>query len=129
MADPRADLTDVQVENFLGLVLRTGVILAGIIVLLGGILYLGQHGGATIDRRVFRSEPADLRSFSGIIHDAAALDSRGIIQLGLLLLVATPVARVFFSIIAFLIERDHIYVMISALVLAILLLSLAGWIP
>jgi hypothetical protein len=34
-------------------------------------------------------EPADLRSVSGIIADARGLQSRGLIQLSLLLLVAT----------------------------------------
>ena len=48
--------------------------------------------------------------------------------LGLLLLIATPVARVLFSAIAFAIERDGMYVVITLVVLAILMLSLFGWI-
>jgi uncharacterized membrane protein len=120
-------LTDVQVEQFLGSLLRAGVILSSIIVLAGGILYLAQFGRTTTDKRIFQSEPADLRSVSGIVHDAIALDSHGIIQFGLLLLIATPVARVFFSVIAFAIEGDKLYVVIALIVLGILLFSLSGF--
>jgi hypothetical protein len=67
-------------------------------VLAGGIHYLIQFGGATPDYKVFRGEPGGLRHPFEIIHEAIHLDARGIIQLGLLLLIATPVARVaFFS--------------------------------
>ena len=55
------------------------------------------------------------------------MNGRAIIQLGLLLLIATPVARVLFSAIAFAIERDYMYVVITLIVLAILLYSLFGW--
>jgi uncharacterized membrane protein len=119
-------LTDVQVEQFLGSLLRAGVILSSIVVLAGGILYLIQFGQSTTDKRIFQSEPAELRSVSGIVRDAIALDSRGIIQFGLLLLIATPVARVFFSAIAFAMEGDKLYVLIALIVLAILLFSLSG---
>src|ERR1700732_2252602 len=126
MSPRTSRLTDVQVEQFLGSLLRAGVILSSIVVLAGGILYLAQFGRTTTDKRIFQSEPADLRSVSGIVHEAMALDSRGIIQFGLLLLIATPVARVFFSVIAFAIEGDKIYVGIALIVLGILLYSLSG---
>ena len=54
------------------------------------------------------------------------MSARAIIQLGLLLLIATPVARVLFSAIAFALERDSMYVVITLIVLAILLYSLLG---
>jgi uncharacterized membrane protein len=127
MSSRTSRLTDVQVEQFLGSLLRAGVILSSIVVLAGGILYLRQFGQTTTDRRIFQSEPADLRGVSGIVRDAIALDSRGIIQFGLLLLIATPVARVFFSVIAFAIERDKLYVLIALIVLGILLFSLSGF--
>jgi hypothetical protein len=62
-------------------------------VLLGGIVYLVRHGEETPDYLVFVGAPADLRGVSGIVADALTFSGRGIIQLGLLLLVATPVAR------------------------------------
>jgi uncharacterized membrane protein len=115
---------DEQVEQALGNLLRAGVVLAAAVVVAGGALYLDRHGGELADHRVFVGEPADLRSPGGIVADALALSSRGIIQLGLLLLVATPVARVVFSALAFVRQRDFLYVILTLIVLTVLLFSL-----
>ena len=116
--------TDERVELMLAHLLRLGVSLAAVVVLIGGVLYLVRHGSEPAEHRVFHGEPADLRSPSGIVADALALSSRGLIQLGLLLLVATPVARVAFSVFAFLRQRDVTYVVLTLTVLAVLLYSL-----
>ena len=71
------------------------------IVPLGGVYYLFQDGGQTQDYHVFRSEPRAQRSIGGIVKDALSGSSIGIIQLGLLILLAAPVARVVFSVVAF----------------------------
>jgi len=111
----------------MGNLLRAGVILAAAVVLVGGIFYLIHYGATSPDYRVFRGEPADLRSVSGIFADAIDLRSRGLIQLGLLLLVATPVARVVFSVFAFARQHDLTYVVLTLIVLAVLIYSLVGW--
>jgi len=118
--------TDEKTEYIIGNLLRAGVTLAAIVVLAGGILYLVRYGHSPADYRVFRGEPTDLRHVSGIVRDALALHSRGIIQLGLLLLIATPVARVAFAVFAFAAEGDKMYVVVSLIVLAILMFSLIG---
>jgi uncharacterized membrane protein len=118
--------TDQKIEQIVGNLLRAGVLLSAVVVLCGGVLYLIQYGHAPADYRVFRGEPTDLKSVSGILRAAFALDSRGIIQLGLLLLIATPVARVAFSIFGFAKEKDRMYVAFTVIVLLILLYSLIG---
>ncbi len=118
--------TDQKIENIVGNLLRAGVLLSAVVVLCGGILYLIKYGHAPADYRIFRGEPTDLTSVSGILRAAFALDSRGIIQLGLLLLIATPVARVAFSIFGFAEEKDRMYVAFTVIVLLILLYSLIG---
>ena len=118
---------DQRIEVIIGGLLRTGVILAGAVVLFGAVVYLARHGGEAPSYAVFRGEPASLKSPSAIVHGALSISGRAIIQLGLLLLIATPVARVLFSAIAFAIERDYMYVIITLVVLAILLYSLFGW--
>lgn len=85
-----------------------------------------QYGLTAPDFRIFHGESKELRSIPGILTYALSLDSRGIIQLGLLLLIATPVARVIFSVIAFALQRDLTYVIVTSIVLALLLYSLAG---
>lgn len=116
--------SDKQFEGVIATLLTAGVALAAVVVLSGGILYLYRYGSASPDYRLFRGEPSDLRNLSGIIKDAAAFRSRGIIQLGLLLLIATPVARVALSVFAFLQQRDRLYVGITLAVLALLLYSM-----
>ena len=118
--------TDRRIDEIMGLLLRTGVIIAASIVLLGGIVYLVRHPLPAINYRKFQGEPQQYKSISGIFRDAMAFHGRGLIQLGLLLLIATPVARVIFSVFAFLYERDWKYVIFTLIVLGLLLFSLFG---
>jgi uncharacterized membrane protein len=117
---------DPRLQRVVGNLLRFGVLLAAAVVLLGGIAYLARHGAAIPDYRVFRGQPDHLRSLAGIVRSALALDERGVVQLGLVLLVATPIARVAIAGIAFVFERDRTYVLVALLVLALLLWSLVG---
>ena len=118
--------TDQYVEEWIGNLLRLGVTLAAAVVLLGGTVYLVRHGFAAPQYHVFVGEPTDLRSLSGIVKDAFAFRGRGLIQLGLLLLIATPLARVAFSVAAFAVRGDRLYVVVALIVLAVLICSLAG---
>jgi uncharacterized membrane protein len=124
--DPTIPPRDPRLQQAVGTLLRVGVLLAAAVVLTGGIAYLARHGAAVPDYHVFRGQPATLRSLTGIVRSAFALDERGIIQLGLLLLVATPIARVAIAGVAFAFERDRTYVLVALLVLALLLKSLLG---
>jgi uncharacterized membrane protein len=118
--------TDRRVEGIIGNLLRAGVILSALVVLAGGAVFLVRHGHSAADYRVFRGEPIELRHIGGIVRAALALHGRGIIQFGLLLLIATPIARVAFSIFGFAAEKDRMYVGFTLLVLLILLYSLIG---
>jgi uncharacterized membrane protein len=93
-------------------------------VLFGGILYLFRFGTSSPHHAVFQGEPLPLRTVPGILALTAHGDPRGIIAFGILLLMATPVARVVFSVWAFARERDRLYVGITLVVLALLLYSL-----
>jgi uncharacterized membrane protein len=118
--------TDEFIENIIGQMLRAGVISAMVIVLAGAVVYLWKYGHTTPSYAIFKGEPAEFRDLSGIL--AAALDfrGRGLIQLGLLVLIATPVARVIFSVAAFALQRDRLYVLVTLIVLSVLLFSLFG---
>lgn len=111
-------------ELLIGTLLRVGVILSAIVVLIGGILYLLHNGSAPPTVHVFAGEPSALRTIPGIVASAIHRDGRGVIALGLLLLVATPVARVAFTLITFIHQRDWTFVLITAIVLAALLSTL-----
>jgi uncharacterized membrane protein len=117
---------DRSVEIFLGEILRGGVLLAALVVFLGGVWFLAQSYDVPQNYRTFRGEPADLRAVPQIVHQAMALRPPGLIQFGLLLLIATPVARVMFSVLGFALERDWMYVALTLLVLALLVYTLTS---
>ena len=118
--------SDERLEALLGNVLRWGVVTAAAVVALGATVFLVRHGSERPLYQVFRGEPADLRTVPGILGDAWAGRGRGLIQLGLLLLIATPVMRVVLSAGIFAVQRDRRYVLFTLIVLAVLLYSMFG---
>jgi len=122
----KSDWTDQKIEVVIANLLRAGVTLSAMVVLVGGLIFLIRHGLSIPHYRAFAGEPSDLREWKGVVRAALALRGRGIIQLGLLFLIATPVARVAFSAFAFALERDWLYVGVASFVLAVLLYSLLG---
>jgi uncharacterized membrane protein len=120
------EVDDKRVEVFLGKMLRWGVLLAALVVFVGGAWFLAESHDVPQNYRTFRGEPADLRAVPQIVHQAVALRPLGLIQFGLLLLIATPVARVAFSVLGFALERDWMYVVMTLLVLALLVYTLTS---
>jgi uncharacterized membrane protein len=119
-------ITDYSIEVILGYVLRIGVILSAAIVLTGATIFIIRHGHDPANYRIFRGEPSDYRTIPGVVRNALRGRGRGLIQLGLLVLIATPIARVVFSVAGFVLERDRLYVAFTLIVLTVLLYSLLG---
>ena len=117
-------VTDQGIEKVVSVVLRTGVILSGSVVLLGGIYFLLRHGSEPVNYRVFQAQTFSGHYIVEIVRGALQLRGRSIIQLGALCLIATPIVRVIVSLIGFALERDRTYVLITSIVLVILLYSL-----
>jgi uncharacterized membrane protein len=117
----------VDMEQVIGLMLRWGVIASAIVTSVGGILYLVQAGGKP--RPVlhhFTGEAHSERNIGDIFQNAVKGQSTAIIEIGILILIATPIARVIFSIFAFLVEKDYLYTVFTVIVLGIILYSLLG---
>jgi uncharacterized membrane protein len=124
VADP---YDDQKVEVALGNLLRYGVLLSAIVTAIGGCVYLVRHGEEPVGdryREFGEGTPSELRSPRGTIKEATEGRGRALVQLGLLLLIATPVARVAFSALAFARQRDFLYVGMTLFVFALLLFSL-----
>jgi uncharacterized membrane protein len=118
-------ITDQKLEVAIGRMLQIGVMLAAAVVVVGGILYLHQETGPRPDYSHFSSGvPERFRSPAEVVPNALHGRARSIIQLGLLILIATPIARVIFAAAGFLLERDYLYVCVSLIVFAVLLYSL-----
>ena len=126
MEDKKYVMNDERIDQIIGNLLRIAVMLSAVFVITGAVIYLMRHGTEMPDYGVFTGVPKNLRGLREIIEAAWQIRSVGIIQLGLLLLIATPVARVIFSVFAFLIQRDYMYVVFTLIVLSVLLLSLTG---
>ena len=108
---------DQRIEIVLAHLLRGGVLLAAFVVLAGAVLYLGSHPREYVDYHTFHAEPEQLRGVHGVFDSALQGQATGIMQLGLLLLIATPIVRVIFSVFAF---------AFTVIVLTVLLYSLFG---
>ncbi len=124
MASGRGTIKDEEFDALLAAVLRAGVVVSALVVIVGGAVFLARHGTERPSYHVFRGEPGDLRSVAGIGVSAVRGGGRGLVQLGLLLLIATPIARVVFSVAGFIRERDWLYVVVTLIVLALLAYSL-----
>jgi len=121
---PGGRWSDHAVEQLIGRLLQAGVLLSAIIAAVGGVMLLAQRGGMPADYSVFRGEPDTLRSIGGIVRGSLALRGDAIAQLGLVVLIATPIARVAFTLVAFILQRDRTYALVTTLVLALLLYGL-----
>jgi uncharacterized membrane protein len=126
LRDKLQEWLDQRIEIVLAQLLRLGVLTSAVVVLAGAVLYFTSHARDHADYHIFRGEPEQLRSVRGVLHAALAGETTGILQLGLLLLIATPIARVVFSVFAFALEGDRMYVAFTLIVLSVLLYSLFG---
>ena len=124
MSEPAGQSESRELEGRLGNLLRAGVTLAAGVVLIGAVVYIARHGQEQPSYHTFRGEPSDLRTFEGILNGCWGLRGRSIIQLGLLMLIATPISRVVFAAYGFARQRDWMYVGISSIVLTLLLYGL-----
>jgi uncharacterized membrane protein len=105
-------MTDERIQQTIGVLLRAGVVISAVLVGSGAVWYLAVHGG----------DPVNVRP-------AAPMERGGphlLMLAGLVVLIATPVTRVAFSLAAFLLERDYVYVAISSFVLLVLLASIGS---
>jgi uncharacterized membrane protein len=117
---------DKDVEQLMGTLLRFGVILSGIIVVAGGSIYLVRHGHETPEYRAFTGPNARWDNLPSIVKGVCGGHGKELIQLGVVMLIATPIARILFSIWAFLVEKDYLYVTLTVIVLGVILFSMLG---
>ena len=117
-------------DLYIGKILRYGVLTSCIITFVGGIIYIFQAQGTMPDYSPvligdnFAGTADYLRELSTIVPRMLEADGAAIIQFGVIVLIATPILRVIFSAIAFLIEKDYLYVVITLIVLTIIIANM-----
>ena len=119
-----AKFKDTDIQVIIGQVLRTGVYLSIGIVCFGGLFYIYRHGHSIADHSVFKGVPDFVSTPGGIINGILTLRGQAIIQAGIVLLIATPIIRVAFSAVGFIMEKDYLYTAITLLVLLIIFASM-----
>jgi uncharacterized membrane protein len=116
--------SDQKMEAEMGLVLRAGVILSCSLMLAGGVLYMLRHGGERESFAMFHGERPSLENVRGIWQEVRSGSARGIIQLSVLFMIATPVMRVAFAVYGFARQRHWLFTAISLTVLGLLIFGL-----
>lgn len=114
------------IDKEIGMLLRAGVALSAALIAFGGLIYLVHNGHTFPSYHRFTGVPSELNSIHQVIHGTLRGNALAIIQCGILVLVAMPIVRVVLSAIAFALESDWLYVIISGLVLSVLIYSLIG---
>jgi uncharacterized membrane protein len=124
MESDKRHFRDKDIEQIMGSLLRYGVLASMVVVFTGAVLYLLQHGHEAPSYRQFRGEPKRLIEIKQVWQTALQGRGRSVIQLGLFILIATPIARVVFSVIGYVLEKDYLYILITLVVLSVILYSL-----
>ncbi len=121
---PRPTLTDSQMDSAIANMLRFGIALAATLMILGGWFYLQHPTMQPADYAHFHGTSMDLHNLGKVLTGKRLADSTSVLELGIVLLIATPVARVALCVVDFARQRDKLYVAVSFTVLLVLLYSL-----
>ncbi|MDM1294633.1 DUF1634 domain-containing protein [Sphingobacterium sp. N143] len=117
--------SDKDISLLVGQILRIGVIVASSTLVVGGLWYLAVHGQDPVPNyREFAGEGSANTTITGIIIGAFSRHVPQIIQLGVLLLICTPIVRVVGSLFGFIIEKDRLYIIITLIVLIVIIGSI-----
>jgi uncharacterized membrane protein len=118
---------DKDIEQFIGLQLRYGVIISSLIVLAGGVIYLSQSGALQLPAyHQFIGTRGGYTSLGEILKGTKGMSAKAIIQFGVVVLIATPILRIAFSLIGFALEKDRMYILITTIVLTVMMVSIFG---
>lgn len=114
-------------QQLIGNALRIGVTTACLIALISGIYYLIAHGMDPVPNyHVFTREPQTYTTLSGIIAGVLHFEAKNWIQLGVIILMLTPIVRILLSLIDFARERDWLYVTITGIVFLVIVANSIG---
>ncbi len=114
--------TKIDMRQAIGNTLRVGVTAACTISIISGVYYLIRHGMEPVpDYTKFTGEPASYTTLKGILSGVFQLMAQDWIQLGVVVLMLTPILRVALSVVDFFRQRDWLYVVITVIVLLVII--------
>ena len=110
----------------MGNILRYGVITSSLLSALGLVYLIAvppSNEPQTVMQLATSGYGATMMGFGGIATGLGSGDPTSLLELGMLVLVATPLARVIASVVIFASERDRAYASITVIVLVMLLVA------
>lgn len=128
MTRPPPDFEKVRrVELLISTILRIGVSVSLLVIVLGTLITFLHHPSyvhsQTALERLTGLDHQRPHTLSAVLDGVGQARGQAIVMVGLLLLIATPVIRVGVSILAFVYQKDRVFVAITTIVLLLLLLS------
>ncbi len=123
MTNNCSNINDDKLELLLSNLLKIGVIISGIITFIGAILFLFQHGFEISNYHDFKPHPFHLSDLNSFFRSIISFRPESIMELGLLILIATPVLRVFLSFLAYSFQKDYMYIIFSLIVLMVMVIG------
>jgi uncharacterized membrane protein len=124
MQGAKHTINDRDIEKTMSNLLRYGVLASALIVTTGAFFYLSKHGNEIPRYKQFIGEPKRFIELKEIFITVLQGKGRSIIQLGALVLIATPIARIIFSIVGYILQRDYLYIIITMIVFLVILYGL-----
>jgi len=113
-------------QTIIGNLLRYGVWISLSVAFIGGIVYLIHNGSQIEDYSVFKENDQNIFEVIAAVYNGAIQgNGESLIFTGIILLFLTPVLRVLLSLFSFLLEKDYLYVGITLIVIAIIIISIS----
>ena len=119
----RKNFTDVDLNRSVGNLLRLGVILSVVTSLIGFVKLFMEGFEMPKKYRLLNMGTSSEKVWGHFWETLCKGEGMAIIQLGILMLIFTPLMRIIFALIGYLKEKDYVYVVISSIVLAIMAVS------
>ncbi|MCY0967799.1 DUF1634 domain-containing protein [Chryseobacterium wangxinyae] len=119
----RKNFTDVDLNRSVGNLLRLGVILSVITSLIGFVKLFMEGFEMPRKYKLLDMGTSSEKVWSHFWQTLCKGEGMAIIQLGILMLIFTPLMRIIFALIGYLKEKDYLYVLISSIVLIIMIIS------
>jgi uncharacterized membrane protein len=112
-----------SIADVISNVLRYGVVISGAIIIIGTLLLIAANGSSDATP-LLNFDTRQTPTLGGFLSGLASLQPYSVIELGAIVLIATPVSRVLISVFLFAAQKDRLYTLITLAVLALLLFSM-----
>ncbi|RMZ59535.1 DUF1634 domain-containing protein [Chryseobacterium nematophagum] len=119
----KKNFTDVDLNRSVGNLLRLGVVLSVITSLIGFIKLFLEGFKMPKKYSLLNIGSSSEKVWGHFWNSLCKGEGMAIIQLGILLLIFTPLMRIIFALVGYLKEKDYVYVVISSIVLVIMAIS------